>query len=71
MNRFSPLSEAAPLFGYRSGPSMRKAFERGHLPADCLLRVGPRALRVDVDRLAAAIRLSPAYAIRDAARVDP
>lgn len=61
MNKFLSLGEAAPLFGFRTGPALRKQFERGNLPGDCLVRVGPRGLRVDVDRLSAALRANPAY----------
>ncbi len=60
MSRFLALADAAPLFGYPSGPSLRKAFERGLLPGNCLLRVGSRVLRVDVDKLAEWIRTSVA-----------
>ena len=59
--RFQTLADAASIFGYKSGASMRRVFERGHLPADCLLRVGSRGLRVDVDRLAAWLREQRAY----------
>lgn len=61
MSRFVSLSEAAQLFGYRTGAALRKAFERGHLPSDCLLRVGSKTLRVDADRLSIWIRTRPAY----------
>lgn len=61
MSKFLPLAEAAQSFGFKTGPAMLKAFRRGLLPGGCLLRVGERGLRVDVDRLSEAIRQSPAY----------
>ncbi len=61
MSRFTSIAEAASMFGFSSAVSMRKAFERGNLPVDCLLRAGPRTLRVDLDRLTAWMRSQPAY----------
>ncbi len=63
MSKFLPLAEAAPLFGFKTGPALLKSFRRGLLPAECLLRVGERGLRVDVDRLSEAIRQTPAYGV--------
>lgn len=57
--RFPTLNEAAPLFGYPTGAAMLKAFRRGHLAAACLVKVGSRGLRVDVERLADALRQRP------------
>jgi len=62
MSKFLPLSEAAPIFGYGSGPAFRKAFERGLLPSLCLIRIGMRSLRVDVAALEAWLKEQPAYA---------
>lgn len=59
--RFLALADAAPRFGYNNGPSMRKAFERGHLPLEALHRVGDRTLRVDVEVLERWLTTRPAY----------
>ncbi len=56
MSAFPTLAQAAEQFGYRSGPSFRKAFERGHLPKAYLIRVGQRGIRVDSERLTAWLR---------------
>jgi hypothetical protein len=56
MSEFLSLAQAAGRFGYSSGPSMRKAFERKHLPSDCLLRIGQRGIRIDVGRLTVWLR---------------
>lgn len=61
MSRFTSLPEAAQAFGYRTSAAMRKAFERGHLPGDCLLRVGSKTLRVDEGKLAEWLRARTAY----------
>jgi hypothetical protein len=61
MSRVSSLAEAAQCFGFNTGTAMRRAFERGSLPSEFLLRFGPRTLRVDVDGLAAWLREHPAY----------
>lgn len=61
MTRFVSIAEAAAAFGYATGTAMRKAFERGNLPVECLLRAGPKTLRVDVERLAVWMRNQPAY----------
>lgn len=53
--RFTTLREAAPLFGYRSGDALRKAFENGHLPARCYIRIGTTG-RIDVEGLTAHLR---------------
>ncbi len=57
--RFLTLREAAPIFGYRSGDAMRKAFESGHLPQRYYLRIGA-ARRIDVEGLAAHLRAEAA-----------
>ena len=56
MSRFLALAEAAPIFGFKSGPSLLKAFRRRNLPPDFLVRIGERGLRVDVERLEAWLR---------------
>lgn len=61
MSNFMSLGQAAPVFGFRTGTALRKAFERGLLPGRFLVRIGPRTLRVDVPGLEAHIRKSPAY----------
>ncbi len=62
MSAFLSLAQAAGQFGYASGSSLRKAFERKYLPSDCLLRIGQRGIRVDVERLTAWLREQPANA---------
>ncbi len=64
MSQFPTLSEAASQFGFKTGTAMRRAFERGILPEEFLLRVGARTLRVDSERLAAWIRNQPAYSVK-------
>ena len=61
MSQFLPLSEAAPLFGFGSGPALRKSFERGLIPQRYLVRIGPRGLRVDVPGLGEWLRDQQAY----------
>lgn len=62
MNRFLSLAEAAEVFGYSTGTALRKAFERGIVPTEYLLRVGARGLRVDAARLETWLRGQLAYA---------
>ena len=48
--RYPGLIRAGHVLGM-SGDALRKKFERGDLPRQFLLRVGPRTLRVDLDAL--------------------
>ena len=48
--RFPGLAAAGLALGM-SGDALRKKFERGDLPRQFLLRVGPRTLRVDLEAL--------------------
>jgi hypothetical protein len=61
MSPFIPLSEAARMFGFGSGPALRKSFERGLIPQRYLVRIGARILRVDVVGLEAWMRQQQAY----------
>lgn len=56
MSTFPTLAQSAEQFGFRSGASFRKAFERGHLPRTFLIRLGQRGLRVDAERLTSWLR---------------
>lgn len=49
-DRYPALAEAGVVLGM-SGPALRKKFDRGDLPRDYLLRIGPRTLRVDISGL--------------------
>lgn len=61
MTPFMPIAEAATLFGFKTGSALRKSFERGNLPAKFLVRIGAKALRVDVPGLEEWLRSQPAY----------
>lgn len=52
---YPALREAGLMLGM-SGPALRKKFDRGDLPRQFLLRVGPRTLRVDIAGLIAFLK---------------
>ena len=71
MSPFMSLKEAAVHFGYGSGPAFRKAFERGLIPGNFLVRIGARLLRVDVAGLEVWFRKQQAYPSQGAQEGGP
>lgn len=47
IDRYPGMMEAGRILGM-SGAALRKKFERGDIPREYLLRVGPKTLRVDL-----------------------